>query len=876
MARGSEANARAYVVTGGPVTLIELEGVIDETFTNLGELPDAKSLVIDVGGVTRMTSFGVARWIAALEKVPKTVTETYLLRCPTVFVDQLNMVLGFGRGMRVLTFFAPYICPACSTESLQIIDVVGSHSQLTRGAAPERTCPRCSATQELDESAESFFSFVTNYGATSVSPDVARVLEETRRYRTQAVLIDKPPRVIKLVHDSVTYYRLIGSIGESFRARPFLVGAEGEVVFDLAEIESFDPSGLPEWRRLLKSLSAQVPAITLVDITAGILLHAGDTLTAVKNLAVSSVLVPFKCSECGRSTPTSHSLLGKKLSLGSRICPVCGGTSRCELTSEQLAPLEKSSNHVPEATQKVIKRRAELVSRAVTDAAVANAGDTTPTQSGELIFGKYKILRPLSAGGMADVFLATQLGIGGFEKTVALKRIQRKLLESRQMAVDMFLNEAKIAGRLTHPNIVQVLDVGESAGALYLAMEYVRGKDLREVVKRQKTVGEPLPLGIACHIVREIARALHHAYWTKDHEGKQLAVVHRDVTPHNVILSEEGAVKLLDFGVAMSAVTEQATSVIVGKWAYMSPEHSSAGTIDHRSDLFSLGVIFYLVLTGSMPFPGPNPKEIVRKTREGKFAPVTQFRPDVPPEVLALSTRLLAVDPADRPQTGKEVADTLERTMRKYELNVTAPQIAQKLAELFHEEPPDPGSPPHEDRDLTQKISGFAVGTAPSMAAPDESAERSPVSFSQEIGPGSASLVPRDKSAIGLDDSVSLAGKQKPPIDDGTQLFAGAPPAVRPDPATRFGRAATAPLIEGRPFPAPIPQTPRAPTAAPIIRAATAAPIAPTPSRAIPPQVRAATQMPRPGKKPREISATVAIIAFVVLALIGFLIFRFA
>ncbi|HEY4058312.1 MAG TPA: protein kinase [Kofleriaceae bacterium] len=893
MAAGSGANARTYVITTGPVALIELDGVIDETFTGFGDLPDAKALVIDVGGVTRMTSFGVARWIAALDKIPKSVTESYLLRCPTVFVDQLNMVLGFGRGARVLTFFAPYLCPSCSTESLQMIDVVASHNQLARGAAPDRTCPRCSAALALDES-ESFFSFVANYGATGVSSDVARVLEETRRYRAQAVMSDKPPRVIKLVNEAVTYYRLIGTIGEAFRARPFLVGAEGEVVFDLAEIESFDPSGLPEWKRLLKSLSAQVSAITLVDITAGVLQHASETLTMYRNLAVASVLVPFKCEECGRSTPTSHSLIGKKLSLGSRVCPVCGGKSRCELSVEQLAPLEKAATRVPEATEKVIRQRAELVSRAVTDANVANAGEASDTKSGELIFGKYKIVRPLSAGGMADVFLATQLGIGGFEKTVALKRIQRKLLESRQMAVDMFLNEAKIAGRLTHPNIVQVLDVGEAGGALYLAMEFVRGKDLREVIKKQKSLNEQVPLAIACHVVREVARALHHAYWSKDMDGKQLSVVHRDVTPHNVILSLEGQVKLLDFGVAMSAVTEQQTSMIVGKWAYMSPEHSSGGAIDHRSDLFSLGVIFYLLLTGAMPFPGPNPKEIVRKTREGRFAPVLSLRPDAPPELVALATRLLAIDPAARPQTGKDVADTLERAMRQHELNASAPQIMELLAKLFKENTPDPTRPAQDERDLTQKISGFALGTSPNVPHPDESAERSPVSFSQQIGQESESLLPRDRSAPAFEDSVSLVAKRKDThVDDGTQVFAGAPVPARPD-AQRASTPAIAPRAQSPAlFPRAPTAVPRAQTNAPTVisspmtnapisaPAPMASPIPQTPSRTNAPYARAATQSPQrrddqPKKKPMEISARLAIIAFVVLAVIGFLIFRFA
>src|SRR6185369_158361 len=135
----------------------------------------------------------------------------------------------------------------------------------------------------------------------------------------------------------------------------------------------------------------------------------------------------------------------------------------------------------------------------------------------------------LSVGGMAEVFLAKQVGIGGFEKLVALKRIQRELLETRHQAIELFLNEAKIAGRLAHPNIVQVLDVGEVSGALYLAMEYVHGKDLRKTIKKLHQNRAIMPLGESCYIVREVAQALHHAYWSTDMTGKRLSVVHRDV-----------------------------------------------------------------------------------------------------------------------------------------------------------------------------------------------------------------------------------------------------------------------------------------------------------------------------------------------------------
>ena len=315
----------------------------------------------------------------------------------------------------------------------------------------------------------------------------------------------------------------------------------------------------------------------------------------------------------------------------------------------------------------------------------AGEGATPAVATDDTILGKYKIVRRLSEGGMAEVFLAKQVGIGGFEKPVALKRIQRKLLETRQQAIELFLNEAKIAGRLTHPNIVQVLDVGEVQGALYLAMEYVHGKDLRDVLKRLQQTRTPMPLGEACYVAREVAQALNYAYWSTDIDGKRLSVVHRDVSPQNVVLGYDGTVKLLDFGVAMSAVTDHSAGLVVGKWLYMSPEATSNQQLDHRSDLFSLGVILYLLCTGAMPFNGRTPADIVRKIRAGKYKPVEELT-QVPEALSRLLKRLLSANPADRPERGQEVAAELTEIARQGHFESSSSAVASFVTGLFPDE----------------------------------------------------------------------------------------------------------------------------------------------------------------------------------------------
>ncbi|HWU86604.1 MAG TPA: serine/threonine-protein kinase, partial [Kofleriaceae bacterium] len=384
-----------------------------------------------------------------------------------------------------------------------------------------------------------------------------------------------------------------------------------------------------------------------------------------------------------------------------------------------------------------------------------------------------------------------------------LKRIQRKLLETRQLAIELFLNEAKIAGRLMHPNIVQVLDVGEVQGALYLAMEYVHGRDLRNVIKKLQQNRTVMPLGEACHIVREVAQALHHAYWSTDMTGQRLSVVHRDVSPHNVVLSYDGAVKLLDFGVAMSAVTEHAETMIVGKWLYMSPETTMNDHIDHRSDLFSLGVILYLLCCGYMPFAGAEPKEIVRKIRGGQYTPLQELVA-VPERLALLVARLLAPNPDDRPQRGQEVATELTEIARQYGIESSGANIATMLKHLF---PDEAGTSPSDTQ-------GSSIREMGSFTTKD----RSPASLT----PSSQSLSGRALAPVDVSEtyrprtgSIGIPGM--PDLRPPTAPTAPAMPPVRSTPVPAPAPPAPVPLapVASPPWPASGPHASRSELVAP-------------------------------------------------------------
>ncbi|MDB4957758.1 MAG: serine/threonine protein kinase, partial [Myxococcales bacterium] len=393
--------AGVEVMAAGEAAIVSVAGLVDEHFSGFGSLGDGvKCVVINVTAMTRMTSFGVRQWLKGMDALPKSITDLYLLGCPTFFVDQLNMVLNFGGAAQILTVVAPYTCPSCGVESGETIDVLVERAALAKGGVSEKECARCGGKLEFDETPESYFSFVSKYAASSIQPAAAKLLAAQGLYTAVDTVGEKPPRIIKLVHGSVTYFRIIGTIGSMFRARPFLVGAEGEVVIDLAEVDRFDPLGQREWKRLLKSLAGQVPAITLVDVTESFLTVAGDSFSVARNISVSSVLVPYCCIECGRISPESFTLEGAPwpLEFAEHICSTCGGTTRNELPANMLAPLQKAGTSTPPASAKLIAQRDEILSRALTDANVAQAGDNA-TQSliaDDTILGKYKIVRRLS------------------------------------------------------------------------------------------------------------------------------------------------------------------------------------------------------------------------------------------------------------------------------------------------------------------------------------------------------------------------------------------------------------------------------------------------------------------------------------------------
>ena len=298
---------------------------------------------------------------------------------------------------------------------------------------------------------------------------------------------------------------------------------------------------------------------------------------------------------------------------------------------------------------------------------------------------RYQLLRHLATGGMADVFLARQLGGAGFVKECVIKRILPHLADDQQF-VTMFLDEARVCARLNHPNIAQVYDHGREGEDYFIAMEHVDGVDLDKLLDKLHAGGEKrMNYAVAARIVCGVADGLEHAHNALDERGQPLGLVHRDVTPSNVVVSFEGVPKLLDFGIAKASSRQGKTEVgiIKGKVPYMSPEQVMGEPLDGRSDLFSLGCILYELTTGDKPFAGQNSAELGLKILHDEPTPPTLLIGDFPEALEGIITCALAKRPEERVASARALQLQLERFLSLSGTPMTSHDVAAYLLERF-------------------------------------------------------------------------------------------------------------------------------------------------------------------------------------------------
>ena len=302
-------------------------------------------------------------------------------------------------------------------------------------------------------------------------------------------------------------------------------------------------------------------------------------------------------------------------------------------------------------------------------------------------YGKYQLLEKLATGGMAEVFRAVSTSIGGFQKLVALKRILPHLSTDGEF-VSLFIDEAKLTVSLSHGNIVQVFDFGRIENNYFLAMELVDGRDMTQLLIKQSQRRQTVPLEVALFILIETLRGLEYAHTRQSRDGEPLGVVHRDVSPHNVLVSYDGEVKITDFGIAKARTKVSLTrpGVVLGKFAYMSPEQARGREIDARSDVYSAGVTLYETLTGRRLFYSEDPAQILAKVRNPNVPPPSRYNPSLPPQVDRLVLKALAIEVEDRFQSARELSGALETELGRVAPGFNDAHLAAYMKELFQDE----------------------------------------------------------------------------------------------------------------------------------------------------------------------------------------------
>ena len=399
----------------------------------------------------------------------------------------------------------------------------------------------------------------------------------------------------------------------------------------------------------------------------------------------------------------SETLAGLEITSAAKPSRASGSSTGDRLpAAEQQPDAEPPAAEPPQAEPPAAARPVATPPAATPPPAGAAVGDgerTAPAPSGTT-FGQYVLEEHIATGGMAEVYKARMLGLEGFQKTVAIKRIMPHLTSNEEF-VRMFVDEAKLAAQLNHPNIIHIYDLGKIDTSHFIAMEYIEGRDLRSILDacREKDVRMPVPLALSITIL--LAGALDYAHKKRDFDNRDLGLVHRDVSPQNVLISTDGEIKLCDFGIAKAASKASHTraGALKGKLQYMSPEQAWGKDIDHRSDVFSLGLVLFEMLTAHKVFAGDSELSILEQVRNPDVKAPSTLVPGIPAEVDRIVLTALGSDRADRYQTALDLQRDCEAVLKSHGWAPDTGALVTFIHELEHglaitEYPPAPQPAP--------------------------------------------------------------------------------------------------------------------------------------------------------------------------------------
>jgi serine/threonine protein kinase len=365
----------------------------------------------------------------------------------------------------------------------------------------------------------------------------------------------------------------------------------------------------------------------------------------------------------------------------------------------------------------------------------------------EIRFDKYRLLERISHGGMAEVFRAKTFGAAGFEREVAIKLLLPTVAMDREF-ITMLIDEAKIAGQLNHANIAQIFDLGMAEGRYYIVQEYVAGRDLRAIIRRCRSLKQPLTVAQACYVMLKVCEGLDYAHNKRDPNGQPLNLVHRDVSPQNVLLGMDGQVKLIDFGIAKAEgrATRTMAGLVKGKFAYMSPEQIRGLPVDRRSDVFACGIVFHELLTTKPLFLRKSEFETLKRARSGEILPPSDDNPEVPEELDEIVLTALARHVDDRYQSAQAMREALWEFIKSSSEFYSQTQMAEWMMDTF-------GTPEEN--------------TQTSVTTERDRKRQSFDDFKSEpaIDPGRTADLKRSQIKQGLDAGAAAEFSQRPPTD---------------------------------------------------------------------------------------------------------------
>jgi serine/threonine-protein kinase len=660
--------------------LVRLNGILDENFDRNAMLQalagSTDPVVFDLDGVRRITSFGVREWILALQSLP---TDYYFfIHCRPSWVAQLNMVSNFSGCGQVVTIYCPYACSQCE-RSFEVLMDLRTHRDRARRAHPlSASCPECKSPAVFDDTPESYFTFFGESPPVIVPPAVERIIGSAAMERL-------PLKIAKEVDGAVTAIWISGTLDEAGRFRRLHEGLEGQVVIIVQGVAGMTPEGLAG---LTDFLGGAEEPFSLARVPLELVRAVVEFPDRWQHVRLISVRLAWRCQACGMAglgdlDVKDQAMLMLRTGKGLRKCHFCMAEASGPMLLEDDLEMVLSLNLMRPG--QAVASYLECHDQPAAEARAARAAEEVARGPSALQArtGRYEIIKPLGKGGMAEVFLGRQLGLEGFEKSVVIKCISRKFASDPRF-VDMFLREARMAARIIHSNVVQIFDLGRSGDNYYIVMEYVRGCSLNDIFMLCTELKMEIPIELCCRIVSDVCAGLHAAHNSTDQNGQPQVIIHRDVSPENVLISYDGLVKLADFGIAKAVAPRALTrsGSIEGKILYMAPETAREDAFDHRADVFAAGLLFYVALTGQHPFKRTGYVDTLASLLGDEIPRVDQLR-EVPEFLGDVVDRAMMRDPDNRYQSALALHLDLESFLARNGKPATSTYLALFLSNLI-------------------------------------------------------------------------------------------------------------------------------------------------------------------------------------------------